>query len=169
MRKGMKHDIRLTLAALLILPMHLAAQRRGIVISADTKLPIGNVEIKWDNKEVEKTALDGTFTIRGSFRRVSFFHPKCETRFLKPDEMTDTIYMLPASRMLTEVIIYGQRKRQPDYVGLNATDRQLAAAKTSGGADVLGLLSLAIQPILDKIHHKKALKKAMKKQIIDNY
>ena len=31
MRKGMKHDIRLTLAALLILPMHLAAQRRGIV------------------------------------------------------------------------------------------------------------------------------------------
>ena len=85
MRKGMKHDIRLTLAALLILPMHLAAQRRGIVISADTKLPIGNVEIKWDNKEVEKTAWDGTFTIRGSFRRVSFFHPKCETRFLKPD------------------------------------------------------------------------------------
>ena len=54
-------------------------------------------------------------------------------------------------------------------MGLNATDRQLAAAKTSGGADVLGLLSLAIQPILDKIHHKKALKKAMKKQIIDNY
>ena len=164
MRKGMKHDIRLTLAALLILPMHLAAQRRGIVVSADTRLPIGNVEIKWDNKEVEKTAWDGTFTIRGSFRRVSFFHPKCETRFLKPDEMTDTIYMLPASRMLTEVIIYGKRKRQPDYVG-----RQLAAAKTSGGADVLGLLSLAIQPILDKIHHKKALKKAMKKQIIDNY
>lgn len=169
MRKGMKHDIRLTLAALLILPMHLAAQRRGIVVSADTKLPIGNVEIKWDNKEVEKTAWDGTFTIRGSFRRVSFFHPKCETRFLKPDEMTDTIYMLPASRMLTEVIIYGKRKRQPDYVGLNATDRQLAAAKTSGGADVLGLLSLAVQPFLDKIHHKKALKKAMKKQIIDNY
>lgn len=169
MRKGMKHDIRITLAALLILPMHLAAQRRGIVVSADTRLPIGNVEIKWDNKEVEKTAWDGTFTIRGSFRRVSFFHPKCETRFLKPDEMTDTIYMLPASRMLTEVIIYGKRKRQPDYVGLNATDRQLAAAKTSGGADVLGLLSLVVQPILDKINHKKALKKAMKKQIIDNY
>ena len=83
--------------------------------------------------------------------------------------MTDTIYMLPASRMLTEVIIYGKRKRQPDYVGLNATDRQLAAAKTSGGADVLGLLSLVVQPILDKINHKKALKKAMKKQIIDNY
>lgn len=146
-----------------------AAQRRGIVISADTKLPLRDVSIRWDNKEVVKSAYDGSFSIPKDFKRVNFWHPKCETRFLKHDEMTDTIYMLPSSRMLAEVIVYGERKRRPDYVGIGATDRQLVAASTAGGANLLGVLKLLAQPVINKIHRNKELKKAKKKQIIDNY
>lgn len=153
--------------AMLCIPI--AAQRRGIVISADTKLPIRDVAIRWDNREVVKSAWDGTFVIPQDFKRVNFSHPKCETRFLKHEELTDTIYMLPASKMLAEVIIYGNRKPRPDYVGLTATDRQLAAAQYAGGANLLGVLQLIAQPIIKKIHRNKELKKAKKEQIMNNY
>lgn len=156
-----------TLAILLCIPI--AAQRRGIVVSADTKLPIRDVAIRWDNREVVKSAWDGTFVIPQDFKRVNFCHPKCETRFLKHDELTDTVYMLPSSKMLAEVIIYENRKPRPDYVGLTATDRQLVAAQYAGGANLLGVLQLIAQPIINKIHRNKELKKAKKKQIIDNY
>lgn len=149
--------------------MPATAQRRGIVISADTKQPLREVSIRWDNNEVEKSAWDGSFTIPKDFKRVNFWHPKYETRFLKNEEMTDTIYMLPSSRMLAEVIVYGNRKKRPDYVGLTATDRKLVAANTTGGADLLGVLKLLAQPIINKIQRNKELKKARKKQIIDNY
>lgn len=145
------------------------AQRRGVVISADTKLPLRDVYIRWDNNDAVKSAYDGSFSIPENFKRVNFWHPKCETRFLKHDEMTDTIYMLPSSRMLAEVIVYGERKRRPDYVGINATDRQLVAVSTAGGANILGVLKLLAQPIINKIHRNKELKKAKKKQIIDSY
>ena len=135
--------------AMLCIPI--AAQRRGIVISADTKLPIRDVAIRWDNREVVKSAWDGTFVIPQDFKRVNFSHPKCETRFLKHEELTDTIYMLP------------------DYVGLTATDRQLAAAQYAGGANLLGVLQLIAQPIIKKIHRNKELKKAKKEQIMNNY
>lgn len=147
----------------------LAAQRRGIVISADTKLPLRDVAIRWDNGEVVKSAWDGTFLIPQNFKRVNFSHPKCEMRFLKHDELTDTIYMLPASRMLAEVVVYGNRKRRPDYVGITSTDRQLVAAQTAGGANLLGVLKLLAQPVINKIHRNKELKKAKKKQVLDNY
>lgn len=149
--------------------MAATAQRRGVVISADTKLPLRDVAIRWDNKEVVKSAWDGSFTIPKDFKRVNFCHPKCETRFLRHDEMTDTIWMLPASRMLAEVVVYGNRKRRPDYVGLNATDRQLVAAQTAGGANLLGVLKLLAQPIINKIQRNKELKEARKKQVLDNY
>ena len=149
--------------------LSLAAQRRGIVISADTKLPLRDVAIRWDNREVVKTAWDGTFLIPEKFSRVNFSHPKCEMRFLKHDELTDTIYMLPASRMLAEVVVYGNRKRRPDYVGITATDRQLASAQTAGGSNLLGVLKLLAQPVINKIHRNKELKEARKKQVLDNY
>lgn len=146
-----------------------SAQRKGIVISAETKLPLRDVAIRWDNKDVVKSAWDGSFVIPVEFGRVNFCHPKYETRVLRHDEMPDTIYMLPSSRMLSEVIIYGERRRRPDYTGINSTDRKLIAANTAGGANLLGVLQLLAQPVINKIHRNKALKKARKKQIIDNY
>ena len=145
------------------------AQRRGIVISADTKMPLCDVSIRWDNKEAVKSAWDGTFTIPQNFERVNFWHPKCETRSLTHSEMTDTIYMLPSARMLAEVVVYGNRKRTPDYVGLTSTDKKLVAAQTAGGANLLGVLQLLAQPVINKIHRNKELKNAKKKQMLDNY
>ena len=149
--------------------LSLAAQRRGIVISADTKLPLRDVAIRWDNREVVKSAWDGTFSIPENFKRVNFYHPKCETRLLKHDEMTDTIWMLPASRMLAEVVVYGNRKRRPDYVGITSTDRQLVAAQTAGGANLLGVLKLLAQPVINKINRNKELPTDRKNQVLDNY
>lgn len=156
-------------AVILFFNIAAKAQRRGIVISADTKLPLRDVSIRWDNKEVVKSAWDGTFTIPKDFERVNFWHPKCETRSLTHSEMTDTIYLLPSARMLAEVVVYGNRKRQPDYVGLTSTDKKLVAAQTTGGANLLGVLQLLAQPVINKIHRNKELKKARKKQILDNY
>lgn len=166
------YDISKTLlvCALAALPLFVPAQRRGIVLSADNKLPLRDVAIRWDNNDdIARSSWDGTFDIPAGFRRVCFSHPKCETRSLKREEMTDTIYLLPSSRMLSEVIIYGKRKRQPDYVGMNATDRQLVAASTAGGANLLGVLQLLASPVINKIHRNKALKKERKKQILNNY
>lgn len=145
------------------------AQRRGIVVSADTKLPMRDVSIRCDNGQVVKSAWDGSFSVPDSFKTVNFWHPKCETRILKHEELTDTVYLLPSARMLAEVVVYGDRRRRPDYVGLTATDRKLAAASTAGGANLLGVLQLLAQPVINKIHRNKALKKAKKKQIIENY
>lgn len=151
------------------LPLHSEAQRRGIVISADTKLPMRDVAIRWDNKDITKSAWDGTFDIPSDFKRVNFWHPKCEARSIKHDEMTDTIYLLPSARMLAEVIVYGNKGKKPDYAGLKSVDRQLIAAQTSGGANLLGVLQLIAQPVINKIQRNKSLKKARKKQILDNY
>ncbi len=144
-------------------------QRRGIVISADTKLPVSDVAIRWDNNGVVKSAWDGTFVIPKEFSRVNFHHPKFEPRMLNSNEMPDTVFLLPSSRMLTEVIIYGERRRRPDYVGINSTDRELIATNIGSGANVLGIIKLLAQPIINKIQRNKALKKARKKQVIDNY
>lgn len=165
----MERKFMAVFALVCVFCMTAMAQRRGIVISADTKLPLRDVEIRWDNNKVVKSAWDGSFVIPNDFKKVNFWHPRCETRFLKHDEMTDTIFMLPSARMLAEVIVYGNRKRRPDYVGLNATDRQLVAAQTTGGANLLGVLELVAQPIINKIHRNKELKKAKKKQVLDNY
>ena len=83
--------------------------------------------------------------------------------------MTDTIYLLPSARMLAEVIVYGNKGKKPDYAGLKSVDRQLIAAQTSGGANLLGVLQLIAQPVINKIQRNKSLKKARKKQILDNY
>lgn len=165
----MERKFMAVFALVCVVCLQMMAQRRGIVISADTKLPLRDVEIRWDNNKVVKSAWDGSFVIPNDFKKVNFWHPRCETRFLKHDEMTDTIFMLPSARMLAEVIVYGNRKRRPDYVGLNATDRQLVAAQTTGGANLLGVLQLVAQPIINKIHRNKELKKAKKKQVLDNY
>lgn len=153
-----------------IVPICVSAQRRGIVVSADNRLPLRDVAIRWDNNnDIVRSSWDGTFAIPADYRRVCFSHPKCETRSLRREEMTDTIYMLPSSRMLSEVIIYGARKRQPDYVGMNATDKKLVAVSTAGGANLLGVLRLLASPLINKIHRNKALKKERKKQILNNY
>ncbi len=144
-------------------------QRSGIVVSADTKLPVRDVAIRWDNKDAVKSSWNGTFVIPREFNMVNFHHPKYETRMLRHDEVSDTIYLLPSSRMLSEVVIYGERRRRPDYVGINSTDKELIAVNVSGGANVLGIIKLLAQPIINKIHRDKTLKKARKKQVIDNY
>lgn len=85
-----------------------ASQRRCIVVSADTRLPVRDVSIRWDNNEVVKS-------------------------------------------------------------GIAAVDRQLIANTPSGGANLLGLLELVAQPFINKIQRNKELKKARRKQILDNY
>ena len=146
-----------------------ASQRCCIVVSADTRLPVRDVSIRWDNNEVVKSAWDGRVVVPDKFDKAVFHHPKYETRVLRHEEMTDTVFMLPSARMLSEVIIYGERKRRPDYAGIAAVDRQLIANTPSGGANLLGLLELVAQPFINKIQRNKELKKARRKQILDNY
>lgn len=170
MTKNMHYISRGFIVSLILcLPLHSEAQRRGIVISADTKLPLRDVAIRWDNKDVTKSAWDGTFEIPSNFKKVNFWHPKCEGRSLKHEEMTDTIYLLPSSRMLAEVVIYGNRGKKREYTGQTSVDKQLIAAQTTGGANLLGVIKLLAQPVLNKIQRNKMLKKARKKQILDNY
>jgi len=146
-----------------------ASQRSGIVVSAETKLPLRDVAIRWDNSDVVRSAWDGSFAVPEKYTMVNFCHPKYEMRMLKHEEMTDTVFMLPSARMLSEVIVYGERKRRPDYAGIAAVDRQLIANTPSGGANLLGLLELVAQPFINKIQRNKELKKARRKQILDNY
>lgn len=156
-------------ALFLCIVQNAASQRRCIVVSADTRLPVRDVSIRCDNNEVVKSAWDGRVVVPDKFDKAVFHHPKYETRVLRHEEMTDTVFMLPSARMLSEVIIYGERKRRPDFAGIAAVDRQLIANTPSGGANLLGLLELVAQPFINKIQRNKELKKARRKQILDNY
>ena len=143
-----------------------SAQRRGIVVDAATKLPLRDVSVRFDCSQQQTTAWNGLFNIPESFNRAAFSHPKYEKCFLKHNEMTDTVFMLPAAIVLGEVVVYG-KKGKKNFAKLNKIDLKLAHAKANG--NLLGLLQLIMNPFLGNELSKEELQKRKNKMILDNY
>ena len=89
----------------------LMAQRRMVVVDADLKVPVRDVQVFTSEGQDQRTAWDGTFEVPDSFSRLNFRHPHFEQRYLLPSELLgDTIWLLPKTNTLGEVIIWGRRR-----------------------------------------------------------
>lgn len=86
------------------------AQKRFVVVDMETGVPQREVRIRWDKKHETHSIWDGSFymdDVRGS---VEIFKPGYMTRIMKPEELTDTIGILPTFNKLGEVVIIGKYK-----------------------------------------------------------
>ncbi len=87
------------------------AQRRMVVINAESKVPVRDVKVSADNGYAALTTWDGLFTVPDSFIRMDFVHPDFERRYVLNSELKgDTIFLIPNINALREVVIYGHRR-----------------------------------------------------------
>ena len=84
---------------------------RTVLIVADTKVPVRNVQVFSNDNQQMRTAWNGRFTLSDSFSRINLRHPHYEQRYLLKSELHgDTIYLLPKANALGEVVIWGERR-----------------------------------------------------------
>lgn len=97
--------------------MAIHAQRRFVVINMETKVPVRNVIVRYENNRQTCTIWDGSFML-DSLNTDSCTYPITLSRSgfltmtLNPEELTDTIELLPSFNALTEVIVYGVRRNK---------------------------------------------------------
>lgn len=86
------------------------AQKRYIVIDMETCVPQREVRIRWDKKHETHSIWDGSFYMDDVRDSVEIFKPGYMTRIMKPQELTDTIGILPTFDKLGEVVVIGKYK-----------------------------------------------------------
>ena len=83
---GMKK--RFTIILLLLAGVGLlSAQRRMVVVDADLKMPVRDVQVYTPEGFDQSTAWDGTFEVPDSFSRINFRHPHFVNRYFLPSEL----------------------------------------------------------------------------------
>ena len=89
----------------------LSAQRRMVVVDAEIKVPVRDVQVYTPEGLDTLTAWDGTFEVPDSFSRINFRHPHFVNRYFLPSELRgDTVWLLPVANALGEVVIWGRRR-----------------------------------------------------------
>ena len=96
---------------MLLATLSVSAQRRMVVVNMETKVPVRDVQVFTDEGKNMTTRWDGTFELPDSFSRIHFRHPQYEQRYILRSELrSDTVWLLPVSNALGEVIIWGRRR-----------------------------------------------------------
>ncbi len=94
---------------MLLLTSVVMAQRKMVVVNAESKVPVRDVKVSADNGYAALTTWDGLFEVPDSFIRMDFVHPDFERRYMLNSELKgDTIFLLP--NFNREVVIYGHRR-----------------------------------------------------------
>ena len=167
---------RLAFIMLLCLGMMVvSAQRKMIVVNAETKVPVRDVQVYTPEGTDMRTAWDGTFVVPDSFSRINFRHPHFEQRYLLKSEIrNDTVWLLPVQNALGEVIIWGHHRfknRMKDI--LTPSQQQIERDKLPQvippGPDVLALAGWLFDITVGKkmarrAQRKKALKKVREQE-----
>ncbi len=158
-----------SIGLLLVVSLAIAAQRRMIVVDAETKVPVRDVQVFTSEGQDQRTAWDGTFEVPDSFSRLNFRHPHFEQRYLLPSELLgDTIWLLPKTNTLGEVIIWGRRRfdeRMANILKPSAEQAlldQLPQAVPSG-PNVLALAGWLYEKTIGKILAKRSRSKKHQK------
>lgn len=94
---------------LITIPMTLMAQRKAVVVSIESGVPIRDVEIRTNTGEVVKTNWMGEFFMPFKATSFTLTHGKYLTQTMDIEELTDTIALLPRLHTLSEVIVWGKR------------------------------------------------------------
>lgn len=86
------------------------AQKRFVVVDMETGVPQRDVRVRWDKKHETHSIWDGSFYMDDVKDNVEIFKPGYMTRIMKPEELTDTIGILPTFNKLGEVVVIGKYK-----------------------------------------------------------
>ena len=163
------------ISLLLFVTMAVSAQRKMVVVDAETKVPVRDVNVYTPEGLDTLTAWDGTFAVPDSFSRLNFRHPHFEQRYILTSELRgDTVWLLPVSNALGEVVIWGHRRfrdRMADI--LKPSPQQIERDKLPQvippGPNVLALAGWLFDITVGKkmarrAQRKKALKKVREQE-----
>ena len=175
MNKKMNVRVYIILILLTLWSMDMAAQRQLVVVNAETKVPVRDVQVSVDNGPETKTAWDGLTLVPDSFERVHFVHPGYERRYvLKSELRSDTVCLLPNLNAAGEVVIWGHRRFQERMANMfkpspQEEERAKLPQVIPAGANILALAAwiydMTIGPKVEaRARRKKALREVRKKE-----
>ena len=162
---------------LLMLPSGFWAQQQMVIVNIESKVPVRDVIVNADDGREVRTSWDGFFEVPDSFQRIDFRHPDFEHRYvLKSELLGDTIFLIPNTNALREVVIYGERrfdKRMTQMLRSSpekSLDSQLANIKIPEGFNPIALALWVYdltmrQKVEDRQRRKHALKNVRKQEV----
>ena len=167
---GMKK--RFTIILLLLAGVGLlSAQHRMVVVDADLKMPVRDVQVYTPEGFDQSTAWDGTFEVPDSFSRINFRHPHFNSRYILKSELRgDTVWLLPVSNVLGEVVIWGRRRFDERMRNiLKPSPQQIERDKLPqaipAGPDVLALAGWLFDKTVGKALEKRSRRKKAQKEL----
>ena len=166
----------LYIICLQLLSSGLLAQRQMVVVNVESKVPIREVIVSADNGREMRTSWDGLFEVPDSFERIDFRHPDFEHRYMLTSELLgDTIFLIPNTHALREVVIYGERRFDKRMTSMMQStpqqklDAVLERIKIPTGFNPIGfalwIYDLTMrQKVEDRQRRKRALKDVRKQE-----
>ena len=166
----------LYIICLQLLSSGLLAQRQMVVVNVESKVPIREVIVSADNGREMRTSWDGLFEVPESFERIDFRHPDFEHRYMLTSELLgDTIFLIPNTNALREVVIYGERRFDKRMTSMMQStpqqklDAVLERIKIPTGFNPIGfalwIYDLTMrQKVEDRQRRKRALKDVRKQE-----
>ena len=166
----------LYIICLQLLSSGLLAQRQMVVVNVESKVPIREVIVSADNGLEMRTSWDGLFEVPDSFERIDFRHPDFEHRYMLTSELLgDTIFLIPNTNALREVVIYGERRFDKRMTSMMQSSPQqkldavLERIKIPTGFNPIGfalwIYDLTMrQKVEDRQRRKRALKDVRKQE-----
>ena len=149
----------------------LSAQYRMVVVDADLKVPVRDVQVYTPEGSHQHTAWDGTFEVPDSFSRINFRHPHFEQRYILKSELRgDTVWLLPVTNVLGEVVIWGRRRFDERMKNiLKPSPQQIERDKLPqaipAGPDVLALAGWLFDKTVGKALEKRSRRKKAQKAL----
>lgn len=163
---------RLTFIGLLSVGLaSLSAQRRMVVVDADLKVPVRDVQVYTPEGFNQRTPWDGTFVVPDSFSRINFRHPHFEQRYILKSELRgDTVWLLPVSNVLGEVVIWGRRRFDERMKNLlkpspQQIERDKLPQAIPAGPNVLALAGWVFDKTVGKALEKRSKRKKAQKKL----
>lgn len=166
----------LYIICLQLLSSGLLAQRQMVVVNVESKVLIREVIVSADNGREMRTSWDGLFEVPDSFERIDFRHPDFEHRYMLTSELLgDTIFLIPNTNALREVVIYGERRFDKRMTSMMQStpqqklDAVLERIKIPTGFNPIGfalwIYDLTMrQKVEDRQRRKRALKDVRKQE-----
>lgn len=100
----------LILLTLTLLPFSLLAQRQVAVYNLETHLPERDVVLYTDGGYADTTDYRGLAIAPDSFNILTFRKSGFTPVGVTPEELTDTVYMLPSLNAIDEVTVWGENQ-----------------------------------------------------------
>lgn len=147
----------------LLLCMTVSAQKKVVVMSYESRLPLRDVYIRVDGaKELLRTTYQGIAELPDTFCQATFNNVDYLQAVLNFDEVKDSVWLLPKAHTLDEVVVIGKRNQLSAFFKAPQIKDPLLKPKGPSGVDILGTIGN-----LFSWKKRKRLKKAL--ETIKNY